>query len=348
MVNRIWIRCEADSEIGMGHWMRCRNLALAFRKLGIEVGFILPANADYCSEWDVHPLPVSTSLREEVKYYPCDQMDAVVLDISSSRTLSQSDALSSIVHQLRRENILTFLIDGLGDCGYTASASAPPHVVLTPYLLARDEPRRNCENWLHGASYAMLASEYGEELEPRQSSEILFSLGGADPWRLTETTLVSFSEGLLGLPEGWTLTVVTGPFFSALRCQNIRDITGSLGVKYCNLHSPNMLEAYRASSAAILGPGLSKYEATACRLRPIILCPREVDRAINLPFLDEGLVVELVSCQDGQPQIAKLQTAINKAVAGGRLEGRRSVDGKGCDRVANQVLLMLGEHSIGN
>ena len=347
MSKQVWLRCEADSEVGLGHWNRCQYLAIALASAGARVGFILNRGPDAvldavrAMDLRMHVMPSDFHIVDEVDHYPQDTIDAVVLDMSSRRTLSREGALPNIVSDLKARNVRSALIDGLGDCAYINHRASLADLVITPYYLPQNEAVRSARKWVKGAEYAMLSSDYNSEFVGVEEDVILLSMGGADPWGLTEKILDAFRAGLLSLPPGWSLLTVIGPFFGEQRAVAIQNQCEELGARFLAIENPAMIEIYRRSRAAILGPGLSKYEAVACGLRPIVVCPDPDDEGFQKPFLDARMLVGIIKCEHGGFSIDEMSSLIAKAIISDESNARRFIDGKGCMRVAGEIFKII-------
>jgi len=342
MSARLWMRCEADQAVGAGHWKRCWNLAMEFRALGEEAGFILPPGRPGLEKecgaagFAVSVLPPELDIAEEAHAYPATAR-AVVLDMSNLRVLANPDRLPGLVNGLRERGIAVGLIDGLRAEGYARPEFPTVDVAVTPYVMDESEPARAAVHWLKGAEYAILGAEYRQPLPTSRGRKILVTMGGADPWNLTEQMLNHVWARRIETPAGLSWTFVAGPFFGEERTAAL---IASCDPTYMEcLVTPEMIGQYRGCQATILGPGLSKYEAAACGLSPIILCPDDAQLELQMPFLNQKLALAAIPAWEKDLLPGRINAVLNLALTPSRCHG--PIDGLGAQRVAQQLLRRL-------
>ncbi len=343
----IWLRCDADKTLGFGHFSRCRILASALEERGFPCGFVISERSgkavDLAREagHKVHPLPHRVPIEVEAAHYP-DIARLVVFDLCSHRTMRTPEALAKLVGAINARHVATVVIDGLGSEGYRLGNIAPPNLIVTPYLNDSPDEVRVCGTWLRGPEFAILPLSY-EDLPPRPEPgarpRVLVTIGGADPWRLTERILAAILAGERDI----LCRVVLGPLFSE---QRRRDMN-ALGRRCpealeCVVAPVDLLMEYRDCAAVIIGAGLSRYEAAAAETAMIIACPDESAYRNSLPFQAAGAALLAPSYaadfDDSLPK--KLESLLENEtlLAASRRAGRTLIDGHGTRRVLDAIL----------
>ncbi|WP_421791059.1 hypothetical protein [Hyphobacterium sp.] len=325
----IWLRCRAGLRIGTGHAERCLTLAKAIQQENGKAGLILDQDAkSYNSRANTAGLPVQTMLPgEPLAAEAADYPDGpVVLDLSNPTLL---DGLSDLVAALKAQDRPVALIEGLDHEAYNGAAT--PDLVITPYLGALP---RDSAGWIGGGEYAVLGEEYATEPTPLEDrNSILMMMSGSDPWHLTETTLAAAKA------FGKKLIVVIGGSIPEERARQIAAEADAIGARVA--HAPSTLHPlFLQSRAALIGPGLVKYEAIATRTPPVIVSPGDQFVATQSAFVETGLAEVLSSTQ---PDFAEaLKQSLYRALQS-TPDWPAIIDGLGARRVARQLIARFGE-----
>lgn len=327
----IWLRFQYGPQVGMGHAVRCLALARALRAMGCEAGLLLDEDAPGlpgAEDFPVYPVTPDGNWPEA---------GGILFDISRQDT---SETLAQGVAALTKQGRKCAVIDGLGQEAFTEGPTAD--LVLSPYLVPTGMPARRGKICLEGPQYAILGAEYGEEppaLSGRKS-RLLITIGGSDPWALTETALDA-AHGAITLPR-FDITVIAGPRLDSKRRAHLAARCRKLDVEL--LDAPSSLrDVLCATAVAILGPGLTKYEAAACNTPAVILAPDEETRTVNRPFAEAGLAYVMDAAQ--RNFAGELSAALGTQAARKRTSwsGRKIVDGQGAERSAAAIRSALGE-----
>jgi spore coat polysaccharide biosynthesis predicted glycosyltransferase SpsG len=326
----IWLRCRLGQDIGWGHAMRCLALAQAIDAEGVAAGFILDATAgDFADRVAAAGFPVQRidpgdPLAEEAADYPdCP----VVLDLSNG--LCQP-GLPALVAALKAQGRKIALIEGLAPHDYAGDVA--PDLLVTPYLGA--PPGAGNAPRLTGAEYAVLGPEYAAEPTPlADRDKILVALSGSDPWQLTEKVLAALSS------FGPRLSVVIGGGMPADRASALRRaIEEMAGTAH---DAPASLQPlFGSARAAVIGPGLVKYEAVATRTPAVIVSPGKTFDPPQEAFVAAGLASLVRADQPGcaDDLSAALTRALNHIPA-----SPPPIDGQGARRLAKALHAQLGE-----
>ena len=328
----IWLRCRLGLQIGTGHAERCLTLARAMQKEGMEAGLILDEDAAAFRARAArvgiatHTLQPGRPLSSEAAHYPDGP---VVLDLSNPVMLAE---LSGLVAALKSQGRSIGLIEGLDHEAY--SGPAEPDLVVTPYLGAGPRPERPAGHWIGGGDYAVLGGEYAAVPTPlERRTRILLMMSGSDPWGLTEDVLAAAK------PFAGRLTVVIGGSIPEGRARAIAITAGEIGAR-TEYAPPSLHPLFMEARAALIGPGLVKYEAVATRTPPVIVSPGDQFVATQSAFVTAGLASVLSSTQpDFSEALSQALYRALKTIP----DWPAIIDGQGARRVARELLRTFGE-----
>ena len=182
----IWIRCDANSEIGMGHMMRCLSVADALEGLGEQVCFILAdiSAQELLKDRGKDYFVLHTDYRNMEEELPAllkilqDEMPALLLIDSYGVTPGYFARLNGCVK--------TAYIDDLFMFPYQVD------LLINYNIYGNLLPYDQCEQLkdtqlLLGTSYAPLRSEFGlvtYEIKD-QVQNVLITTGGSDKYNLS-------------------------------------------------------------------------------------------------------------------------------------------------------------------
>lgn len=328
----IWLRCRLGLEIGTGHAARCFTLAKALQAQSVECGLILDDEATAfirrVADAGLRHMEIQPGLPlvKEAPRYPDGN---IVLDLSNP---SIQSGLSDLVAALKAGGRKVALIEGLDHEAYAGPAA--PDLVITPYLGAESSSDRPGDHWIGGGAYSVLGEEYAAapfDLESRSS--ILMMMSGSDPWHLTETVLAASQ------PFGEKLIVAIGGSIPPDRSAAISRTAKAMGARI--EHAPSTLHPlFMQSRAALIGPGLVKYEAVATRTPAVIVSPGDQFVATQSAFAEAGLAEVLSSTQ---PDFAAALAAAMARALEHIPDWPAIIDGQGAGRVAQAISKHLGE-----
>lgn len=328
----IWLRCRLGPDIGTGHAVRCLALAAAMARAGTQAGLVLDRDAAAFAERvasagiryvEIEP---GSPLTAEAGRYP---EGAVALDLSNAIL---RDELPGLVAALKAQDRKIAVIEGLGDDRFRGDVS--PDLVVAPYLGASQIDAPTSGARLAGGEYAVLGSAYAAQPSPLESRDkILLMMSGSDPWQLTETALAAAA------PFGPRLIVVIGGSMPADRANAIAAQAARLGA-HVEAAPPSLHPLFMQSRAALIGPGLVKYEAVATRTPAVILSPGRDHDAAQAAFVEAGLASLLRVDRPDLP--GALATALNAALEQVP-DWPAVIDGRGADRLAHALRQHLGE-----
>lgn len=327
----IWLRFQFGPAVGMGHAVRSLVLARVLRDAGCPTGLILDSDAGRLPAADDFPVFEMTA----ESGWP--EEGGFVFDLSHSQSAA---TLRQSITTLKAAGRKCAVIDGLGPDAYITGL--PADLVLTPYLMPADTQARRGTLCVKGPEYAILDPAYGETPPPLagRKPRLLIAMGGADPWALTETALDAV-KATVTMPR-FDITVVAGAQLDAKRRSHLAARCRKLEVDL--LEAPDGLRSVLCESAvAILGPGLTKYEAAATDTPAVILAPDSDAFAVNRPFAEAGLAYVMeASTRNFAGQLgAAIGTQASKRRSS--WSGRTIIDGQGACRAAAAIRSALGE-----
>ena len=328
----IWLRCRLGLQIGTGHAARCFSLAKAIAAQGGNPGFILDTDATgftrrvIAAGFEHVAIQPGPPLASEANDYP---EGPVVLDLPNPVMLPE---LSGLVAALKTQARHVAVIEGLDHEAYKGPAK--PDLVITPYLGGESERARPAKRWIGGGKFAVLGPEYSVAPTPlADRDKILVMLSGSDPWHLTEKVLTSLVE------FGARLLLVLGGSIPHDRALKLAAAGEAIGAEI--IEAPDSLHsAFMRARAAVIGPGLVKYEAVATQTPFVIVCPDGQYIGAQSAFVSAGLA----DCLDsGAPDFTtSLAKALYAALA--RTPAFPAIiDGQGAQRLATELIHAFGE-----
>lgn len=209
--NKIIIRADGGSAIGMGHIMRCIGLAQELRNNNFDVIFAL----------STFEQSVIGRLEYERFEFRCLNVELATLN-DSAMTLNLCCEMAAVLVICDGYNFNTAWLQALSSRGhklmlwtdFLQDENLPVDILLDQTPQADERIYREaCPNGkiLCGLKYAVLRSEFVENMSLRRSREtlnnILVTMGGSDPTGATFQVLSSIYK----LPYSVNIRVVIGP-----------------------------------------------------------------------------------------------------------------------------------------
>lgn len=339
----IWIRADANSEIGTGHVMRCLAVAAALQECGREVGFLL-------ADEEAAPLLEARGQRYYILHTPFRRMEE---ELPLLRRLAgeQQPEACLIDSYFVTPNYLsrigaccrTVYMDDLFRFPYPADLVVN-YNIYGDQLPYRDNPGKKHTRFLLGCDYVPLRREFRRREEPgiaRKAEKVLITTGGSDPHDLAGQIL----EAALAHDSGRELTyhVVSGAYNGNL--PRLKQLAGSHPNIHIHENVTDMAGLMEACDMAVTAGGSTMYEL--CAMGVPIICFSFVDNQEKIveTFVQKGLVYyggryspdtgEL----PGQVIDCLCRLAEDRdARAGYSRRGRELVDGRGAERIARAIL----------
>jgi UDP-2,4-diacetamido-2,4,6-trideoxy-beta-L-altropyranose hydrolase len=336
-----------DELYGYGHVSR----GLAFAEHGllrgdINISFLIFGSANSLNQTSINNYentvrPLTDLTVENIeKFIGClGDFDVIIFDISIPKLFSCKEELTGVIKVFNAIANRLVLIDGLGEQALTANASIDClDIVIFPYVC--DMQKEFNSLVLSGASYATLAPPY-LNLAPRKvnylARKVLVSCGGSDPTNLTLRVL----ESLNSIDVKLELRIIVGPLFSDSLKRSISEIVFNSPHSCVLVFSPKtLIDQMRWCDIAIATTGLIKYELAATSTPSVLISIDSIHYEINEPFSKCGTALNI------QPDFTEnqLKGAIFSLIEDYKMRlkmailGAQLVDGKGCQKIIDQIL----------
>jgi len=344
---RVIIRADASAEIGGGHVMRCLALADSLKDNGAQIHFVCrDLGGNLCDAVASHGhqvlrIPGSISTPDVDAGETCKALgnaghqsaDWVIVD----HYALDSRWESSLKNFSRRVMAIDDVANRAHDCD----------MLLDQNLSALEQNYRHLTppgcKLLLGPEFALLRSEFSQNAAPRAKSPRQFHFGRSDHTGETFKTVEAFKSCLR--PE-WRVTIVTG--FGCSRLEEVKAFCASHPESF-SLHEQidNMAELMRRCDVAIGGGGVSALERCASGLPALVIAVAENQVAACESLSAAGAIHFAGKAGDVSAAVISkslLQMTDNPDYLLKISEnGRRLVDGNGCQRVASAMRKVLDE-----
>jgi len=341
---KVFVRADADSQIGNGHVMRCLTLADELKRNNAHIGFICREETGNLislienKKYPVYSLPsgidreTDEKLTQDILKKQPGLVDWVIVD-HYNLDASYESSLRSIVKHIM---VIDDLANRLHDCDLLLDQNY--HHTQDRYT---DFVPDTCQ-CLCGLSYALLRLQF----RVRRASllrrhhkvrRLLVSMGGADP--TNETCKVLRGIQLLQRPE-LSIDVVIGA--SNPHRQEIENFALRMPSGTCHMHVENMAELMAIADVGIGAAGTSTWERCCLGLPSIvmILADNQRDIAENL---DKNGIVKNLGWYDTVTEV-DIQQAIQDFIQHPNhresmsIQSQAIVDGKGTARVVKSMM----------
>jgi len=336
----LFIRADADSQMGTGHVMRCLAIAQAWLDQGGSTVFLMRQPGQ------------GIRARVELEH-------ARILEISAD--VGSADDAEETSRLVRENHGDWLVVDGyqfgaeyqdrlnasglkllfLDDCGHANRYSAD--LVLNQNLHANESLYRNRTpetELLLGARYALLRREFlswrnWKREIPSRASKVLVTLGGSDPDNATERVI----EGVKLARQDMEVTILVGvsnPHHAHLK----KATAGLAGISLVE-NARNMAELMAASDIAIAGAGSTCWELCFLGLPSLLIDLAENQRPVSQELDRLGVAVDLGNSADVSPRkiadelVSLIGSPERRATMCER--GRALIDGNGAARVCREM-----------
>lgn len=320
MQNGVTFWTEGGPSIGMGHLMRCINIAHALAPEDMPMHFLVN-----------NERPVIDRLNQEALFhivYPitgrhANRLTNGVVVIDTKRDVSTQ------VHALKEEGRKVVLIDN----GSTEEADAI--IMPTPVMKANGGGKH-----LAGSDYLIIGENFRRQrgsapIQHALPLKVLVTMGGADPNNLTETVLKA-----LWRVEGIEVTTVLGPAYRMTEA--MEEFIKRSGGKFSFLFNvKDMAPVMRTSHVAFTAVGTTVYELAYMGIPSVLIGNYDTDAS------DLGALEGLGICKSLGHFKAVEQQAISGAAEFLRddeaawreisLNARGLTDGDGAARIASVI-----------
>lgn len=333
-MQRIFLRADASTEIGLGHLSRALALASALPQAKVKVFSVDLANEIYSvfskpfAERGAELVRVGAE-QEFLAHLAADSPDVLVIDL---RELSRYQPL---VKELGRFTFPKVCFDGffLHEIDFD--------LVVYPYFPTAPAESLRAETVLAGPEYFIFRSEFLAALAQKpapnfkQCTKVLVSMGGADPAELTAAFFPALADRFPQLH----FRVVLGPGFSAKnRESTLENVRKNIEI----LDKPaHLASAYQWADCALISAGLTKYETALFGIPSLAIAQNDQEEELTREFARAGSCMLLGRA--GKITATEVAQALEKFVGhAAALEklaeaGRKLADGHGAQRVAEAI-----------
>lgn len=321
-------------KIGSGHFYRCLSLAEEIRNQGKEVTFIVKNKDEFLSHIGNKKIPVMTIKSGDIKD-----------EIKSCKNIL--DSIKSLIIDLPTHNELygksfygickTATIDDLGNMNVFSNYLFNGSIV-DDY---RNYKKINEKSQIYvGPKYMILRREFHDKrkeysVSKREIRNILLTFGGSDELGLAKKFVRFFSK------KNYRITAIIGPSFK--KSDTLIDHTNKFDNIKIKTSVEDMASLFVNQDLVISSSGITSYEL-ACLGVPSILIPVDKHQlptatsmenngcAVNYGYWDDNFtrIERIISILDNYENRKKIYQL-----------GRKTVDGKGCLRVARNILNMI-------
>lgn len=344
----LFIRVDANAQIGSGHVMRCVALAQAWQAAAGPATFLVSDTSAAMRErikaygFGVKKLSAQTGSRNDA-----EQTAAAAGDGSSAWLVVDGYRFDAAYQNaLKNMGKKVLVID---DCGHADLYVAD--LVLNQNIHADDTlyvNRGSGTSLLLGPRYVMLRQEFNRWRGHRRNAspvvhKLMVTLGGADPENITARVL----KTICGLGwEGLQTKVVVGadnPHYNSL--QAVVDESGAR--VYLVRDAKDMPALMEWADAAVTAGGSTCYEMSFMGLPSVVLVFADNQRPVAEGLDRYGAVINLGSYQTASTEqliTAICDLALHPSMREAMIQkGQRLIDGKGSDRVVSTMLSAVSE-----
>ena len=307
----IHFKVEASTHLGFGHLRRCEVLAAALAGKGVQCVFLQPDD-DAAS---------------------CEN---IIVDLFHRDNQENPVALATFLKTLRGKAVF---IDGMFDDAFRDQAAPRLLAYVAPYPGAEEDAPPNAQHWIKGGQYAILGPQFSglppKKIVPR-AKNLLLAFGGADPQHLTARVM----EALAG--TDFDIRVILGPLFDEAHKKRIRAIGGAFTLIES---AADLLPHYLWADIAAGSSGLTRFEFAACGVPAVFAALYPHHARLSEVYAQSGAAqyLGLYDKLDAKAWRGALcDLAVNEAARKAMsIAGQRLVDGRGTQRLAEEILRLF-------
>lgn len=338
-MERIFIRVDGNSVLGLGHIMRCYAIAAALRKIGVDSCFLV-ADKDSVSAmagrnfgvWELgsewNDLDKETDLL--VKLIQREKIKLLLVD---SYYVSEE-----YLKTLRSYTKVAYLT-GMNCFTYPADILINYHIYAEK--LGYRQQYDNSTKLILGCDYVPLRREFLES-EPYNPDRraVFITTGGTDPYGIVPKLLVLLQEnGLMDLDYH----IVIGKYYDGDEVVQIKRWKRFPNI-FLYEDVKSMAELMKNCSIAVSAAGSTLYELCACGIPTVTFVFAENQKLSAEAFFHQGLMESAGDIREREDEgIKDIVRGIQTYMFNRELRIKRScmaklfVDGKGAERLAEQL-----------
>lgn len=331
MPGRIVIRVDGSHQVGMGHVYRMVNLAETLAEAGAE-------SVTFCGRADegVRTWLEKSNFNVEI----LSDSGETIPGLKSCLRACRANLLINDILDTEVDYMAAIRLDGCPvvnfDDGGPGRHLADCRINALPSKML---PEEQGEHLYQGPKYLLLGEEFSFAAEGRTYNNplatLLVTLGGSDTYGNT-LAVISALQQLDSLPE---VTIVAGPAF-----KHHNGLSGLIdGDERFVVHSsvPSMAEFMQRHDMAIVGGGITLFEAAACALPTLSIASEDFER-LNIQWAEDKGITRFAA--GGQPADVNAIGAAARSLLAKVHEqrhmskmGPQVVDGRGRERIADII-----------
>lgn len=360
MSRKLYIRVDANSNVAMGHLMRCLTIADACKEQKMDMEFILAdddcrdlVEAKGYSTWILHT--DYQHMEEELPKLQAHFQHASETEFRA--LLVDSYQVTGTYLETLSKKLPVIYMDDLGERAWPVQAvvNYNHYAIHLPYT---ELYRKEKTKLLLGSAYTPLRPMFAEaaktyEIRPRVKN-VLISTGGSDPMEIADKLV---HELVLdsGMPSDITLHVLCGPFSKSY--ESLKKYAEILGEERLQIHSnvTDMAGLMSQCDLAVSATGSTIYELCTVGVPTVSfyfaenqrLGAEELDRigavpcAGEIPWKGDGSQIRDYVLQRVISQM-KLYCREQRLRQNASVYMRGIVDGRGAARLAEEFVGILG------
>lgn len=339
----VLFRADANSQIGMGHVMRCLSIADAFRETGQDAVFLLADNhaAGIVELRGYKAVVLNSSYREmeeELSLWPVFNPDIIIVD---------SYFVSNFYLEKLKEKAKLVYLDDMASFPYPVDILVNYNAYGIDidysklYRQSISEP-----DYVLGISYAPLREMFAglsKKIQNKRVSDILFSTGGSDDLHIALNLVKS-------KPENYHYHILIG----AMNTDKAEIKKLAALQENIQIHEDvqDMKSLISGCDIAISAAGSTLYEICACGVPLItyIVADNQIPGAVAFEKL--GLAENCGDMRGKEDVVSSLIRSVERLAKNynRRVEvGKRMqymVDGQGAARLTNQIMTIINDKKI--
>jgi len=346
-LNSVLFRVDANKEIGLGHYKRC--LAIS-HKLNADAKCIFLTKTKEIVSLNNNSATIKINknfdFNQEISFtndiIDLYEVDVIICDINNKIA---SKNKNEYLFYLEKISEMKPLLVSFEDFEIHDTNS---DLIVIPYVGSNkiniDERKKT--KYLLGPKYFIIRNEFLRFRKKRNNNNIrniLISLGGSDPKNITDKIIYSIS----GIAENIHLNIIKGPLnnFGSDFCKKILKKSK---ISFNIYESPpNISELMEISDLAIIGSGLTQYEASAVGLPAIVISLNKYHKKIVDQYAKMNSIISFGTFNSRSVEKLKeiiIDTMNNKTmIEKMSINGKKIIDGKGIARLMNKINSKLGE-----
>lgn len=350
-MERLIIRVDASTHIGVGHLMRCLAFAQGLEKIGAGSIFVIRDYDQNISQiirhygYDVEVIGRDCSFKEDASLTSgfADQhnVSLIVTDLSNPDIMVNLDKYGEYLQDLKDTGKFLITIDDLNEMPF------PSDIMINPNYGAESMNYKfsRSTKFLLGPAYFIFRQEFIESAKlnreiREKARNILVTIAGSDPLNLTVKVTKALCK--LRMASNLNLRIVLGVGSPDSMKQELeKALKGFAGSCELLQGSDKMAELMLWSDLAITGGGLTKYETAVTGTPSIIISQAEHHVKLMEKFEkgETSLYLGLSSTTNEEDIAAATARLLRNYVLRAEMSkrGKKLVDGKGIERIILEI-----------